>query len=524
MADVTIEAGTLLANRQERIVSGLLLPYGEVGKTNLGRFSIAPGAVTIPTDPSVVTLNVEHTREEPVGRAVSLTDTPAGVVATFSVASTPEGDRYLEEVENGTRNGLSAEVAEIELSKDKRKAIRGRLFAAAACVAGAFPSATLLASEAGDAADLEAALAAAQDALADIQSLLTPKNPDDAASPDEAPAGADTEAPVAENDAPAPEQDDDKTLKASLAPGLGGKGKRSATLFASLAGKAPNVAATMMASLDQITAADALPAQQAQWLGEVYGSKTYQRRFANLVQHGDLQALKAIGWKFTEGKTPEVDDYAGFPAQPYTNEVKTEAVTLDAQRIAGAGAVDRAFLDFPMESFWAGYFREQTNSYERQLDAKALEAYLAAAQIADPILPPDGVSTAAAYIVRGARSIIDAERDLPAWAIVGSDLYEELLLTRADDVLAYLSAALNIEDGQGFGPFKIVPSAHPDLIGGVLVGTRSAATVFELPGSPVRVDTVSIATGGVERGVFGYHAELINDASGLVLVGGVPES
>jgi hypothetical protein len=62
--DVQIEAGSLYANAEDRIVSGLLLPYGEIGQTNLGRFSIEAGTVNIPSDPDVVTLNVDHNREE----------------------------------------------------------------------------------------------------------------------------------------------------------------------------------------------------------------------------------------------------------------------------------------------------------------------------------------------------------------------------------------------------------------------------------------------------------------------------
>ena len=510
MTDVRILAGTLTASRADRIVSGLLLPYGEVGRTNLGKFEVPRGAFAIPADPSVVTLNVQHDSEQPIGRAVSLTDTDAGVVGAFAVAKTPEGDAYLDEVERGERNCLSAEVSGVVIRTGK--AMAGRLYAAAAVIAGAFPSATLMAADVGESEDDEPKPAEEPD----------PKTPEGDKPEDEAPDGAESEAPVADNEtAPEVEQEtepEQEPLRASLPGSLGGgKTTKSKTLFAALGGQPLNKAATLMAALDQAIAADLLPAQEKQWLGEVYGSKTYVRRFAPLVQHADLTALKAVGWKFTSGKTPEVAAYNGFPNQPNSNEVKTEAVTLDAARLAGAGAVDRAFLDFPTPEFWAGYFREQTNSYERVLDGIVRDALIAGATEVEGGTVPTGVSTAAAYIVDGALSIIEAERDLPSFAIVGSDLYRDLLLTRADDVVAFLNAALGLEDGTLAG-FKIVPSSVSTLEGKVLVGTKTAATLFELPGTPVRVDTVSIATGGVERGVFGYHAELINDATGLALV------
>ena len=75
MTDVRIMAGTLTANREDRTVVGMLLPYGEEGRTNLGRFQVPEDRVAIPGDPIVVGLNIEHDREQPVGRASTLTST-----------------------------------------------------------------------------------------------------------------------------------------------------------------------------------------------------------------------------------------------------------------------------------------------------------------------------------------------------------------------------------------------------------------------------------------------------------------
>jgi hypothetical protein len=43
MTDVQIEVGDLFANVEERTISGLLVTYGEVGNTNLGKFEIPKG-------------------------------------------------------------------------------------------------------------------------------------------------------------------------------------------------------------------------------------------------------------------------------------------------------------------------------------------------------------------------------------------------------------------------------------------------------------------------------------------------
>jgi hypothetical protein len=52
----------------------------------------------------------------------------------------------------------------------------------------------------------------------------------------------------------------------------------------------------------------------------------------------------------------------------------------------------------------------------------------------------------------------------------------------------------------------------------VLVGAKGSATVLELPGSPVRVDALDLARGGVDKAAFGYLGVSINDALGLQLV------
>lgn len=509
--DVTIEAGTIAFSREDRTVTGLLMPYGEVGRTTLGRFSIPRGAVSIPTDPAVVTLNDRHDYTEPIGRATALTDTDAGVVATFAIARTAEGDAYLADVEAGRRTSLSAEVKRLAVRSGQ--VIAGALFGAAACKSGAFPSATLLAADAGPEDEIEV------DGVT-YRRVTDPQTPTGTAPEDDAAPAAGSEAPVDDDETGTEVETDDEVLKAALPGSVGGKPAKGAgkTLFASLAGKTLNEAGLLLAALDNIVAADALPSQQQQWLGEIGNKKTYVRRFSPLIQHDDLQGLKAIGWQFEAGKAPTVGDYAGFPAQPTSTEVKTKAVTMDAARLAGAGAVDRAFLDFPTPEFWAGYFREFTNDYERKADAKARDAIIAGATALVGDAVPAGVATAFSYIVDGAAQILDSERGMPTFALVGTALWKAMLRTRAEDALAYLTAALGLEDGT-LENFKIVPSSVATLVGKVVVGTKESATQFELPGSPTRVDTVNIATGGAERGVFGYHAEMVNDATGLVIVG-----
>ena len=64
MTDARILAGDLLANLEARTVSGLLVPFGEVGHTNLGQFEIpGPGVITLPRDISTLQANEEISRD-----------------------------------------------------------------------------------------------------------------------------------------------------------------------------------------------------------------------------------------------------------------------------------------------------------------------------------------------------------------------------------------------------------------------------------------------------------------------------
>ncbi|NLA36888.1 MAG: hypothetical protein GX868_14555, partial [Actinobacteria bacterium] len=101
--------GRVLASSKDRTITGLLVPYNELGRTNAGRMRVKAGAIRIPRDASIVTLNVEHDRFRPVGRAMKLWETSKGIMATFRIAKTKLGDQVLAGIDDGTRRCLSGE-------------------------------------------------------------------------------------------------------------------------------------------------------------------------------------------------------------------------------------------------------------------------------------------------------------------------------------------------------------------------------------------------------------------------------
>ncbi|MCB7135356.1 hypothetical protein [Cellulosimicrobium marinum] len=503
---MTMQAyGTLLtANADERTLTYRLLPYGEEGRTNLGKITASKGSVTIPENAGDVTLNLEHDFKRPVGRAVHIDEDAAGLTATFKVAATTAGNDLLAEAADGLRPAVSVELDNPVIRAGRL--VAGLLTGAGAVVRPAFPSAQLVAEDAGELPE------------------DTDDDTTDALATDE--DNTEEEATVAEdNQIVATQASAPVGLRATAVKVNENRDKSANELFAALANAHATGDRQMLAALDQTVQADAISAQQPQWAGEIWNSRTHRQKFVPLFNRQALTGLKITGWKFAARTgtppqppaTPTVASYSGFPAEPNSTEVKTEAVTINAQRLAGANAVDRAFVDFSTPEFWAGYYREAANDLSRKQDASALAHMLTSANYTEVEggTVPTGVPIALAYTVDGVLAIQDIAT--PDFAIVGVDLYRELALTRHQDAVAYLSVAVGLDPSEGaLNNFKIVPSADPALAGKVLVGASEAHQWYGE--KTVRVDTVNIATGGVETGVFSYHAVNTGSADAFALV------
>lgn len=553
MPDIEIDAGTLLANAEDRSCTGLLIPYGEDGRSNIGRFRIGTGAFSLPADPSIATLNDSHARELPLGRATQLRETPQGVVATFSIARTPEGDQALADIASGARRHLSAEVADVVIRAGR--AVSGRVFGAALVNEPAFPSATLLAA----AADTDAGAAEGvpgEDPDTNQTSYETTETADDgsevttettvteeieelddgsqqltrttvAVTTITPPAGsAEGEAVVPQSTpaaAAAPAAAVPSTLLGTRRAPQQRKAVDRSTLYAMLAEATRTQSRTLLAELSDVTLSGAgsvgASIELPQWIGELWTHRTYQRRYVPLFGQGTLTSSTVNGWRWVV--TPTVDDWDGDKTDVPSNEPTTEPYSEKAHRIAGAHDIGREFRDFDVPDFWDSYFRLMTESYARKSDLWVLHQALTAGNFTavTGAAVPDGIAPIAGAIVDGALSFI--ELDSPSFAIVGRDAYRQLLLTPATQVLGYLSASLGLEDGS-LEDFKIVPSGDAALNGAnagkALVGAPSAGVVRELGGSPIRVEALDMVKGGIDPGLFGYVHYAAENTNVLALV------
>lgn len=551
MADIIIDAGTLTANETERTVTGLLVPYGEECRSNLGRFSVDAGAFSIP-DPSVVGFNVEHQREDVIGRATDVRETPEGVVATFSVAPGEDGDAALADIKSGRRKSLSAEVANVVIKAGK--AVGGRLFGGALVAKPAFPSATLLAA----AADTEVEPVQPDDQNANTETK-TVTNADGSQTvtvtttkTETAADGTVTETktvttetvakPADEQPVEDPNQEVEKpvgvpnTLTASAKNTQGAPKVGKSAFFSLLAahdrGEVQGQDMQNLASLAKVTGLFALNdvkydgtggittgIQLPEWIGEVWDGNDYAQKYVPLFSHADLTSLKFIGYQWDV--KPQGGDWAGNKSNVPSNTPKFKPVTGDASRYAMAHDIARELQDlrvFGDTNFFDAYFQAGAEDYKKWADNKVLTALQANAVslVADDPTGED-IGPAMSALVDGAAALI-AQNVTPTFALVGADYFKQIGKTTNKDTLGYLSASLGLrnEDGSLDG-FSLVPSS--DIAGtDIYVGAGQAITVRELPGSPLRADALDIARGGIDHGLFGYLGVQVNKPDALLHV------
>lgn len=549
MTTVNILAGDLTANREERVVSGLLVPYGEIGNTNLGRFSIpGPGLVTIPADVSVLNANEDHSPLKPRARFLTATDTPGGIVASMRVGKNPEGDALLARAERAKAAGkplaLSVEIADVVLRAGKF--VSGMLSGGAFVDRGAFPSAALMAADVGEVEDDETDAGAATTTSHDENTFTdengvtwtrtadTETTVEDNKTTTTTTVVEETTEPTDESDNPEGETVPEATAPNALTANRAGTSKaltfaglttmlgrakatNDAGLFASIANEQRSADA-LFAALNDITfdknATDAgSQIQLPQWLGELWNGRANRRRIIPLINSAPLTSLKIAAWRWLV--EPEVGPWDGNKTNVPSNTPTTEGYEVTANRLAGAHDIDRQYRDFDVPGFWEGYFKGMTNSYDRQADEGTLDDLLLAATPVERGTVPTGVAAGMASIVDGALSIVD--EGLPSFAVVSKDLYRDILLTRNDDTLAHFNAALGLDEGT-ISSFTVVPHKNLDA-GTVLVGAREAATSHELGGgAPIRVEGLDMVRGGIDVGVFGYYGTVIHSEAALALV------
>lgn len=565
MPNIQIEAGTLIASATSREVTGLLVPYGEEGATNLGKLTIPRGVLEVPQDLTGCSLNIDHDREQPVGALIATADTDEGLLATFRIAKTPAGDRALAEIRNpkGKRRRLSVEAAGIKIRNGIAEA--GRVFAGALVERGAFPSATLMAA----AADVDESAAGSEDTTTHEISEYTDENGVtwrrvvDTVTVEAGDTSSTTTTIVEEVTDPTAttEEDEEEPMTASttLAAKAGVRKNTTATprpqhdlgtIYASIAAaRTGDPAATqLLAALTEVKTSGPLGkvgttgSLPENWMGQVWAGRTYDRKIITLGTLGtDITATGKRGYKTKRGtKAQPLDrfngDWDGDLSAIHTGIGYTDEIKSALNRFAIGNTLAREFTDLPggVEIVEA-YMKLIAEDYAMWSDDKALAAFVkaAGAPIAPKPVPARYADTPSLGMLIQGILAVQRQKDTPSFAIVNATAYEELIYTPKDLLPEFVTFDFSTElrgtaDAGKVAIVEVSDEAFVDADGvplieagepAALVGAKQAMQFDELGATPITVDALEIAKGGIDRAVHGYLQTFEARAESIALVG-----
>jgi hypothetical protein len=505
-----MEFGLFEVDKQRRIVRGILIPWNEesrVSKTKNAPLTFRNGDITVPRDHTIVSLNREHDRYDPFGRGTTFEPVEAGLYSEFRIADTDEGDEWL--TDHGDLVRLSPELRDITRHPDGTAT--ATLTGAALVTEGAFASAGLFAIDDDTTTDEESATDPAE------AEPETTETDEESAEEKEEPVGDTATVPgmLANGDFAA-----DKNKKAPSKRAffrmvddvMGGRATLETRQL--IAGSMPGESGMFALNDVDFDGTDGVGAKMvpSQWIGEIE-TLDYQPLWYDLFPTKALSSLSLGGWKW--GTKPAGGTWAGNKAPIPTNTPTVVPVTDTATRWAGGHDIAREHRDFGTPGFFESYNREMRLSYEQWKDTTIVRTELLAGATDIEADNPTGLTIGAGWsaLIDGAAQLV-ANGFTPTFAVVELSLWKTMMKVPNSDTIGYLEAALNLESGSLSG-FTFRPGAGLTT-GHIIVGSRQAAEVYELPGVPIRAEALNIANGGIDIGFFGYAGFLIKNALGII--------
>ena len=101
---ITFSTDIIAANSSKRELTGVIVPFGQVGHTNMGDVVFSAGSLKIGEG---IKLFTEHDMTRPIGKLSRYEEDDKGIVGTFKIARTNAGDDALAEAQEGLRTGFS---------------------------------------------------------------------------------------------------------------------------------------------------------------------------------------------------------------------------------------------------------------------------------------------------------------------------------------------------------------------------------------------------------------------------------
>jgi hypothetical protein len=578
MDTVIIDAGTLDFSGEDLTATGLLIPFGVPARSNLGTFTFSAGDIAIPTDTTGMSLNIEHKREQPVAAFSRVWEQPEGVYSTFKFANTPTGRKAYQDAKAGKRKHLSGEVANVHI-KDGKALPGAVLFAGAVVERPAFEGATLLAAEDTETSYRDEYEYTDENGVTWRRvEEATPTTSDDGKTTTTESTVTTTTEDQTEDDADAAESDDQEEETIMTASARGAVKPVPSTLLAGApTGQAPTEepavdlgtvfanmallksakgaksdplvadAETLLAALSDITVEKAggltganSGILQPAWVGRLWQGRRYQRKYLDLLTHlfGGIQLGGRKGFKLDQGNAL-VTKWNGNKSDIGSGTASTSLTSSTRQAYGFAADVAREWYDLEggaevLQAFFEGV----VDSYAKVTDQDALTAIFTAASknaaALDRLVAPDTYPSvdghdyegAMGMVIQGIEAIYDAD-DEATFSIVNPTAWKDLLYTPKDLVPEYVSFGIGAGtgDANADGKVRIVKAPQSFFTGTdatapqVIVGAKPAIEFREQGQTPIQLDALDIAKGGVDNAVIGYLETFVVRPESLVLIG-----
>lgn len=489
---ITAAVHKVTADNAARTISGTVVLYGITANASSGRVNFHPGSILLPDDLSRVKLCIDHDHHSAIGYAIAAEDSADSLWMTFHVPEGAAGDEALTSAAQGIRDGLSVGAYP---EPDGFEYINGEDCTHIA--AANLREVSLVAVPAFDAARVSDVTATA------------PTTPQDPHRKD--PEMTDTTAQVQAAPEPAPVA---LAAPAILTPHTGPTTVRAAAVLAAdmLTGGAP--ASAVAAALS-----DVIPADDAgkgfigrdSWLGELWAARRVARPLIDAMTRRPLgRTVKVRGWQWD--KRPEVGSYTGNKADIPSNTVSTKAIEADVKRFAGGWDVDRIYADLGDPDMIAALWEGAVEDY-----AIKTEADVATTLLAKATTVTTAATLPAALVALGAKAA--AQGSALSYVGFGVDVWTQFAALTRDEVPWWMTGQdglnLSTTEGRVNGLSVFVDPTLPATT--ILAGDGRASTYFEAT-PPIRVNAVDLGRGGLDLGLFGYAATLINDPGSIFKV------
>ena len=456
MTAPALAPGYVHAQESARTVEGIVLPWGAVGNTSRGQLIFNRGTLDVPSVLQNVKLLSGHSPEGvPVGHAVAAEDREEGLWMKFQMGSSEAASNSLIQASEHVVDAFSIEARGVR--QRGREATEGLLKAVALVPFPAFDGARVDNVNAEEAENEEAKMTEA------VKPRFTTE-------PAEVKAAS-----------------FERATKVLLA---ANRGEISMD--------------EVHAELVDITGTNTIGNSAPAWLGELWAGVEYERRVVPLVQNAPLTAMKVQGFRWKS--KPGVGKWKADKNEIPSKKAAWETVEIDSQPWAGGNDLDRRIFDFNQVETIQAYWKAMAESYAYETDKDLAE-----------------------FLTKEAVDIQESTTDLLRAVTRGGIRIDEAIHSPASFVLVN---PLDLETVLDFSQLDVphytglTPVSTPDKWttsefverGTAIVGSKLAATFYELGGSPLRVEAEHIAKGGRDAALFGYTAKMINRKDGLVKV------